>query len=126
MNDHDEGLKTLTDMLGPERAQSIEARFRELSPAFEHEAVSVVFGRTWSREALDRKTRALCSIGILSALGRTNALRIVFELAIANGASLDEIIEALLQVGIYAGYPAALDAFVELEGVMEDLEGRKA
>jgi len=59
-----------------------------------------VFGRTWSRAAIDRKTRSLGSISILAALGRANALRIVFELAIKNGATLEEITEALLQVAI--------------------------
>jgi alkylhydroperoxidase/carboxymuconolactone decarboxylase family protein YurZ len=115
MNHHQKGIDTLTDMLGPERAHAIETRFRTLSPTFEQEAMAVVFGRTWSRDEIDRKTRALVSIGILSALGRGNALRIVFELAVANGASLAEITEVLLQVAIYAGYPAALDALAVLE-----------
>lgn len=118
MDHYQQGVAALTEMLGEARAQAIRDRFRALSPVFEEEAVSVVFGRTWSREALDRKTRSLCSIGILAAVGRANALRIVFELAIRNGATLDEITEALLQVGIYAGYPAALDALVVLEEVL--------
>lgn len=117
MEHHRKGLETLTDMLGPERARAVEVRFRALSPAFEQEAMAVVFGRTWSRDALERKTRALVSIGILAALGRGGALRIVFELAQANGASEAEITEAVLQVAIYAGYPAALDALTVLESV---------
>ena len=117
MNHYRQGVDQLVQMLGPERAQAIVERFRALSPTFEQEAVAVVFGRTWSREALDRKTRSLCSIAILAALGRANALRIVFELAIENGATLEEITEALLQVAIYAGYPAALDALTVLESV---------
>lgn len=120
MDHYRQGLETLTSMVGAKRAGAIADRFRALSPAFEREAVSVVFGRTWSREALDRRTRALCSIAILAALGRNNALRIVLELAIANGATLEEITEALLQVAIYAGYPAALDALVELEAVLAE------
>jgi 4-carboxymuconolactone decarboxylase len=96
------------------------ARFKNLSPAFENEAISVVFGRTWSRDAIDPKTRALCSIGILAALGRHGALRIVFGIALKNGASVDEITEALLQAAIYAGYPAALDALPVLVSVLEE------
>ncbi len=121
MDHYQQGSEILEEMLGSERAQAIQARFRALSPTFEREAVSVVFGRTWSRDAMDRKTRSLCSIGILSALGRTNALRVVFELAIKNGATLDEITEALLQVGIYAGYPAALDALTVLDSLLPEL-----
>jgi 4-carboxymuconolactone decarboxylase len=118
MNEYERGLRQLKTMLGEARAEAISERFRALSPTFEHEAISVVFGRTWSREAIDSKTRALCSIGILAALGRVNALRIVFELAVKNGATLEEITEALLQVAIYAGYPAALDALTVLEDVL--------
>jgi 4-carboxymuconolactone decarboxylase len=122
MDDHyQHGVEQLSQMLGTERARTIVERFHALSPVFEQEAVAVVFGRTWSREALDRKTRSLCSIGILSAMGRSNALRIVFELAVHNGATLDEIIESLLQVAIYAGYPAALDALMVLEEVLAEL-----
>jgi 4-carboxymuconolactone decarboxylase len=79
-----------------------------------------VFGRTWSRDAIDPKTRALCSIGILAALGRHGVLRIVFGIALKNGASVDEITEALLQAAIYAGYPAALDALPVLVSVLEE------
>lgn len=117
METYDQGIKQLEAMLGEQRAGQIAARFRELSPDFEQEAVAVVFGRTWARTGIDRKTRSLCSIAILAALGRTGALRIVFELARKNGATREEITEALLQVAIYAGYPAALDALVVLEAM---------
>ncbi|OGA73907.1 MAG: hypothetical protein A3G81_24430 [Betaproteobacteria bacterium RIFCSPLOWO2_12_FULL_65_14] len=122
MDSYQQGVEQLRQMLGAERMQCIVDRFRTLSPAFEQETVAVVFGRTGSREALDRRPRSLCSIGILSALGRHNAVRIVFDLAIRNGAILDEITETLLQVAIYGGYPAALDASIELEGVLDEMK----
>ena len=115
MDDYQAGIEVLRKMLGTERAETVVERFKSLSPAFEKEAVSVVFGRTWSRSTIDLKTRSLCSIGILASLGRLNALKINFTLAMENGASLEEIVEALLQVAIYAGYPAALDALVLLD-----------
>lgn len=114
MTDYQAGIQLLRKMLGTDRAESVIQKFRSLSPVFENEAVSVVFGRTWSRETIDLKTRSLCSIAILASLGRLNALQINFTLAMENGAGLDEIVEVLLQVGIYAGYPAALDALVLL------------
>lgn len=120
MKDYMKGMETLTKLLGTEQAEGIAARFKELSPSFENEAISVVFGRTWAREAIDPKTRSLCSIGILAALGRFGALRIVFDIALSNGATVEEITEALLQVAIYAGYPAALDALPILKAVLEE------
>ena len=120
MNDYTKGLETLEQLLGAEQANEVASRFKQLSPAFEDEAISVVFGRTWSREAIDPKTRALCSIGILTALGRHGALRIVFGIALSTGATVEEITEALLQVAIYAGYPAALDALPILQEVLKE------
>lgn len=120
MDDHEKGMETLRALIGTDKADKVTARFRELSPTFEHEAVSVVFGRTWSREAIDPKTRSLCSIGILAALGRHGALKIVLGIALSSGATVEEITEALLQVGIYAGYPAAFDALPILQEVLEE------
>lgn len=123
-NDYEKGAATLAGLVGHSQAEAIMARFRQLNPEFEQEALSVVFGRTWSREAIDIKTRSLCSIGILAALGRHGALRIVFGIALKNGATIEEITEALLQVAIYAGYPAALDALPVLAEVVEQSERR--
>jgi len=119
MSDYKVGMETLRDLIGVEKAAKVTARFKELSPTFEQEAVSVVFGRTWSREAIDPKTRSLCSISILAALGRHGALRIVIGIALSCGATVEEITEALLQVGIYAGYPAAFDALPILQEVVK-------
>lgn len=124
-DDYENGVKTLAALVGEEQAAAIIDRFKHLSPAFADEAISVVFGRTWAREAIDPKTRSLCSIGILAALGRHGALRIVFGIALKNGATVEEITEALLQVAIYAGYPAALDALPILADVLKDLKGAR-
>ncbi|MEW5727582.1 MAG: carboxymuconolactone decarboxylase family protein [Pseudomonadota bacterium] len=115
MDDRAKGVAVLARLLGDDRAAAVRDRFAGLSPAFEAEALSVVFGRTWGRDTLDTRTRALCSICILSALGRRSALGINLDIALANGIDRAEIVEALLQVAIYAGYPAALDALVALE-----------
>ena len=120
MNEYAKGIDTLRQLIGEEQTDKIVARFKELSPSFENEAVSVVFGRTWSRQAIDPKARSLCSIGILAALGRHGGLRIVFGIALSSGVSVEEITEALLQVAIYAGYPAALDALPILNEVLEE------
>lgn len=122
VNDYTKGVETLGQLLGESRAEEVIARFNHLSPSFKEEAISVVFGRTWSRDAIDAKTRSLCSIGILAALGRHGALRIVLAIALQNGASVEEITEALLQAAIYAGYPAALDALPILKSVLEERE----
>ena len=110
-------------MVGEEKIDALIARFGAVSRDFEREVVSVVGGRTWTRGGIDLKTRSLCSICVLAALGRRNALRLNFEMAINNGASIEEILEALFQVAVYAGYPAGWDAMEALEEVISSQTG---
>lgn len=119
MNDYERGLAQFKQMVGEDRIESLLARFRAVCPDFETEVVSVVGGRIWARPGLDLKTRSLCSICTLAALGRVSALKLNFEMAINNGATTGEITEALFQVAVYAGFPAMWDALVMLEEVLD-------
>ena len=118
MNDYERGYAQFRQMVGEDRIDALLARFAAVCPDFETEVVSVVGGRVWTRPGLDLKTRSLCSICTLAALGRVNALRLNFQMALNNGATAEEIFEALFQVAVYAGYPAMWDALVMLEEVL--------
>jgi 4-carboxymuconolactone decarboxylase len=118
-DDYTRGLEQFRQMVGAERIDALVQRFANLCPDFEKEVVSVVGGRIWTRGGIDLKTRSLCSICVLAALGRTNALRLNFDMALNNGAGVEEIFEALFQVAAYAGYPAMWDALVMLEEVLD-------
>lgn len=119
-SDYERGLAQFRQMVGADRIDDLLARFGEVCPDFEREVVAVVGGRVWARPGLDLPTRSLCSICTLAALGRSNALRLNFEMALTNGASLAQIFEALFQVAVYAGYPAMWDALVMLEQVLAE------
>lgn len=123
MNDYKRGYEQFRQMVGDDKIEPLIERFKSVCPDFEREVVAVVGGRTWTREGIDLKTRSLCSICVLAALGRQNALRLNFQMALNNGAQLPEIFEAIMQVAVYAGYPAAWDALVVLEEVLENLQG---
>lgn len=118
MTDYELGYAQFRQMVGEDRIDALLARFAAVCPDFEREVVSVVGGRVWTRPGLDLKTRSLCSICTLAALGRVNALRLNFQMALNNGATAQEIFEALFQVAVYAGYPAMWDALVMLEEVL--------
>ena len=122
MTDYERGYTQFRQMVGEDRIDALLARFAAVCPDFETEVVSVVGGRVWARPGLDLKTRSLCSICALAALGRVNALRLNFQMALNNGATPEEIFEALFQVAVYAGYPAMWDALVMLEEVLEESE----
>ncbi|MBF0278894.1 MAG: carboxymuconolactone decarboxylase family protein [SAR324 cluster bacterium] len=121
MSDYEKGLAQFRKMVGNDRIDALIDRFKSVCPDFEKEVVTSVGGRIWTRKGIDLKTRSLCSICVLAALGRDNALKLNFEMALNNGASLEEIFEALFQVAAYAGFPAAWDALLVLEKVLKEL-----
>ena len=121
MDDYERGFEQFKQMVGDDRIDALVNRFKAVCPDFATEVISVVGGRIWTRPGIDLKTRSLCSISILAALGRDNALKLNLEMALNNGAGIEEIFEALMQVAVYAGFPAAWDAFVKLEEVLDEI-----
>ena len=118
--DYERGYRQFADMVGEEHIGELIRRFKAVCPDFEKEVVSVVGGRIWSRGVIDLKTRSLCSICVLAALGRSNALKLNFRMALRNGAKRTEIFEAIVQVAAYAGFPAAWDALEILAEVLRE------
>jgi 4-carboxymuconolactone decarboxylase len=91
---------------------------RELAPEFFELPSSFCFGGFWSRPQLDLRTRSLCTVAQLAALGRTDELRIHLQGAINLGVGRDELIEVLMQTSQYAGIPAAVQALNAAAGVL--------
>ncbi len=106
------GSRLLEKMLGAGDARRVRAAWRKLEPDFERYVVTFLSGEIWSRPGLDRRTRSLCTIAVLAALGRTNGLALNFRMALRNGATRSEILETLLHIAPYAGFPATWDALV--------------
>lgn len=120
--DYEKGYQQFAEMIGAENIEALVQRFGSVCPDFEKEVVAVVGGRIWTRGGMDLKTRSLCSICVLAALGRNNALKLNFKMALGNGAKKEEIFEAIFQVAAYAGFAAAWDALELLAEVLEDNE----
>lgn len=77
------------------------------------------WGGVWTREGLDRKTRSLITLATLTALKCPQELKGHVRGALNNGCSVEEIREALLHCAVYAGVPAAIDAFRAAQEVIE-------
>jgi 4-carboxymuconolactone decarboxylase len=116
--DYEKGYAQFAAMVGEENIEALVERFRAVCPDFEQEVVSIVGGRIWTRDGIDLKTRSLCSICVLAALGRQNALKLNYRMALRNGATPEEIFEAIFQVAAYAGFAAAWDALELLSDVL--------
>lgn len=78
------------------------------------------WGAIWGRPGLDRRSRSILNIGILSALNRPDALAGHLRSGLVNGLSKEEIQECLLQVAVYAGMPAGLSSFAVAQRVFSD------
>jgi 4-carboxymuconolactone decarboxylase len=78
------------------------------------------WGAVWSRPGLDRRTRSLLNIVMLTALGRSHELALHVRGALTNGVTPEEIQEALLQAAIYCGVPAAMEAQRTAEAVLSE------
>ena len=96
--DYEKGYKQFAKMVGEENIESLVARFRSVCPDFEEEVITVLGGRIWTRGGIDLKTRSLCSICVLAALGRHNALKLNFKMALRNGAQVPEYLKLFFRL----------------------------
>ena len=92
------------------RAGGQELPAQKLAPEFFALVTQFVFGMFWSRPNLDLRSRSLCTIAQLAALGRTDELKGHLAGALNIGISRAELIEVLMQTACYAGVPAAVNA----------------
>ena len=105
------GLKVRREVLGAEYVDKSIANANDFMMAFQHITTEWCWGYGWDRPGLDRKTRSLLNLAMLTALNRAPEIKLHVKGALNNGVSVDEIKEVLLHATIYCGIPAGLDAF---------------
>lgn len=101
------GAELIQRMLGTEDATQMRESWREISPELEEYITEFVAGEIWSRPQLDLRTKSLVTIATLAGMGRPLALELNIRMARNNGATQRDIIETLLHIAPYAGFPAA-------------------
>lgn len=104
------GRDFLSD-LNPELEATLRERYDDLLPEFSESLVEWAYGRHYARGVVDGKTRQLCTIAALTALGgqTTPQLKVNIEHTLAAGASQQEVVEVIWQMAIYGGLPAAIN-----------------
>ncbi len=107
------GLEARRSTLGAEWVdpQMEKAKTDEFVNTIQHHVTEHCWGLVWTREGLDRKTRSMLTLAILTTLGKMTELKGHVRGAITNGCTVEEIREVLLHATIYAGVPAGVDAF---------------
>lgn len=119
------GLQVRREVLGDEHVERSMERTSEFSRPVQELVTAYCWGAVWTREELDRRTRSLINLAMLTALNRPAELRIHVRGAINNGCTVAEVQEVLLQTAVYCGVPAALEAFRIAETTLEE-EGAMA
>lgn len=107
----DKGLPIRRAVLGAEYVDGSLAKADDFMMAFQRATTAWAWGWAWGDETLDRKTRSLINLAMLTALGKTAEIRLHVKGALTNGASVEEIKAALLHATAYCGIPAGLNAF---------------
>jgi len=108
---YEAGLKTRREVLGAGYVDKAMAGVDDFSKPFVDLLNTYCWNDIWNRPGLDRKTRSMLNLAMLSALGKEHELKLHLNGALNNGLSKEQIREVLLQVAIYCGVPAAVVAF---------------
>lgn len=100
------------------KADGLQAALEALDPDMGRWADEFVFGEVWAGEALGQRERILVAIGMLAATTRRNQLKNYLHGALQNGIEAAELREVMKMVTVYAGFPAAIEALLELDSAI--------
>jgi 4-carboxymuconolactone decarboxylase len=106
---YDRGLAKLEEIDG-EAGTNVINSLRDIAPDFAHYLIEFPFGDIYSRPGLDLRSREIAVVAALTALGNAAPqLKVHIEGALNVGVSRDEVVEVIMQMAVYAGFPAALN-----------------
>ena len=106
----EQGLAIRRSVVGADYVDKSLAEADDFTAPLQQLITEYCWGGVWGRPGLDRRTRSFINLAMISALGKSTELALHVRGAIANGLTPAEIMETLLQVTIYCGVPAGLEA----------------
>jgi 4-carboxymuconolactone decarboxylase len=119
---YEKGLKNRREVLGAEYVDNAIASADDFSRSLQELVTEYCWGAVWDRPGLDRKTRSIINLAMLTALNRPHELKLHIKGALNNGLTKAEIGEVLLQTAVYCGVPAAVDSIRSAREVFAQLE----
>jgi len=108
---YDRGLKNRREVLGAEYVDNAIKNADDFTRPLQELVTEYCWGAIWDRPGLDRRTRSIVNLAMITALNRPHELKLHVTGALNNGLTKAEIMEILLQTAIYCGVPASIDAF---------------
>ena len=116
------GPEVMARFVGAENVERGRQYLEHLDPELHHYIVDFVYGEVYAGDALDPKTRALCTVAMLAALDQQLQLGVYVQASRRQGASEEEIREVLRQVAVYAGFPSSWNALATMKAALERFE----
>ena len=117
------GLRVLAEITGNSGAAVVDG-LRDIAPDFADWIIDFSYGDVMARPGLDRRTRQLATIAALAALGNAQPqLKVHIEGALNVGCKPQEIVEVILQMAVFAGFPAAINALTVARSVLHPGNG---
>ena len=118
----EKGLQVRREVLGAEHVDASLSQADDFSRPLQELVTEYCWGNVWSRPGLDRKTRSLLNLAMLTALNRPHEVKLHVRGALNNGCSKNDIMEVLLQTAIYCGVPAAMDSLRVAKEFFQEVE----
>ena len=118
MNERYRRGREVLDRLDPELGPRILAAYEDIAPDFGPMLTEFAFGEVLARPGLDLKTREIATVAALAALGTAPAqLRAHMRAALNLGWTREELVELMMQMAVYAGFPAAINGLAAAKEV---------
>ena len=121
----EKGLKVRREVLGAEHVEASMAQADDFSRPLQELVTEYCWGNVWSRPGLERKTRSLINVAMLTALNRPHEVKLHLRGALNNGCSKNDVMEVLLQTAIYCGVPAAMDSLRVAKEFFQEIESKQ-
>ena len=117
---YENGLKCRKEVLGDKYVDAALNKADDFNRDFQKMVTEYCWGGTWARGILSKKQRSILNLGMLAALNRPHEFRLHFKGAITNGITPEELREILIQISVYCGVPAGIEAFKLSREVFEE------
>lgn len=123
-NRYERGLAKLREIDG-QAGEGVLESLRDIAPDFARYLIEFPFGDIYSRPGLDLKSREIAVVAALTALGNAAPqLKVHIQGALNVGATRTEVVETIMQMAVYAGFPAALNGLAAAREVFVPGEQR--
>lgn len=119
----DAARETARERMTEQRVANLQDLMEFFDPELAEAIGNFVLGKLYSRSVIPWKTRQMCAIAALSVLYRPAQLRGHILYALHAGVTKEEIGEAIVQVAIYGGFPAAIEALKVARETIEEFQG---